>query len=95
MARDDPYFRLRIPEALKARIDDAASTNNRSATAEIIHRLEKSFEIEPKWDEMVENVAELMDNMSELWTRVDRLEGEVASVGEAAGVRDPNAWKKD
>lgn len=93
MARDDLHFRLRIPEALKAQVEEAAAANNRSLTAEIISRLEKSFEIEPKWDEMVENVADLLDQMGEIRGRVDYLEGEIRSIGEAAGVRDPNYWK--
>jgi Arc-like DNA binding dprotein len=43
MARDDPYFRLRIPESLKAKVQEAADRNKRSMTAEIIARLEESF----------------------------------------------------
>ncbi|TCN30306.1 Arc family DNA-binding protein [Sinorhizobium americanum] len=43
MAREDLHFRLRIPEGLKNRIEDAAAENNRSMTAEIIDRLETSF----------------------------------------------------
>ncbi|MEJ6845122.1 Arc family DNA-binding protein [Sinorhizobium fredii] len=43
MAREDLHFRLRIPEGLKDRIEEAASKNHRSMTAEIIDRLETSF----------------------------------------------------
>ncbi|ASY68865.1 Arc family DNA-binding protein [Sinorhizobium fredii] len=43
MAREDLHFRLRIPEGLKDRIEEAAAANNRSMTAEIIDRLETSF----------------------------------------------------
>lgn len=43
MAREDLHFRLRIPEALKGRIEAAAATTRRSMTAEIIARLEESF----------------------------------------------------
>ena len=41
MARDDLHFRLRIPDALKAKIEEAAAQNKRSMTAEIIARLEE------------------------------------------------------
>lgn len=44
MAREDPHFRLRIPSALKARIEDAAKENNRSINAEIVLRLSESFD---------------------------------------------------
>jgi hypothetical protein len=43
MSRADPQFNLRIPAELKTRIEDAAKHNKRSATAEIIARLEESF----------------------------------------------------
>lgn len=44
MARDDPHFRLRIPEALRNRIANAAFDNHRSLNAEIVARLEASFD---------------------------------------------------
>lgn len=44
MSRDDLHFRLRIPPALKARVQAAAAANRRSMTAEIVDRLEQSFE---------------------------------------------------
>ncbi|MBB3997180.1 Arc family DNA-binding protein [Aureimonas pseudogalii] len=43
MARDDPYFRLRIPEPLLERIKSSAEESHRSATAEILARLEDSY----------------------------------------------------
>lgn len=44
MSRTDPQFNLRIPEELRNRVMAAAKTNKRSATAEIIARLEASFD---------------------------------------------------
>lgn len=43
MARNDPQINLRIPENLKALVEEAAADNKRSMTAEIIARLEASF----------------------------------------------------
>lgn len=43
MSRTDPQFNLRIPAPLKAQVEEAAKHNKRSATAEIIARLEESF----------------------------------------------------
>lgn len=43
MAKDDLYFRLRLPEDLKDKISEAAGGSHRSMTAEIIARLEDSF----------------------------------------------------
>jgi hypothetical protein len=37
-------LRLRFPEKLRLRIESAASRNQRSMNAEIIHRLEQSFQ---------------------------------------------------
>lgn len=43
MSRADPQFNLRIPADLKAQIEEAARLNKRSATAEIVARLQDSF----------------------------------------------------
>lgn len=43
MARTDPQFNLRIPVDLKAKVEEAAKESGRSATAEILARLEASF----------------------------------------------------
>lgn len=43
MARTDPQFNLRIPEALRDKVMSAAQESKRSATAEILARLEESF----------------------------------------------------
>lgn len=50
MARQDPHFRLRIPEALKNQIEAAARANARSITAEIVERLERSFTLTSEKD---------------------------------------------
>lgn len=44
MARNDPQVNLRFPADLKDRLDVAAQQNKRSLTAEIVTRLEESFE---------------------------------------------------
>lgn len=67
MARDDLHFRLRIPEKLKGLIEQAATSNNRSLTAEIVSRLERSFDIVPEWENAIANV-------NDLWLRVEALE---------------------
>lgn len=67
MARDDLHFRLRIPEELKSRIEKSAAENNRSMTAEIVSRLERSFDIEPLWEDTISNVEYLLE-------RADRIE---------------------
>ncbi|MCA1971317.1 MAG: Arc family DNA-binding protein [Caenispirillum sp.] len=83
MARDDLHFRLRIPEALKARIEKSAAENNRSMTAEIVSRLERSFNIEPEWTEAIQDV-------SELWRRVDEIERMVRDHDERLNPMDYN-----
>lgn len=43
MARTDPTIYMRIPEALKEKLDTASNENHRSLTAEVVARLESSF----------------------------------------------------
>lgn len=70
MARDDLHFRLRIPGELKAQIEKSAAENNRSITAEIISRLERSFAVEPEWEETINTVNDLWAKMEKLETMV-------------------------
>ena len=44
MARSDPTIYMRIPQELKDALDAAATENKRSLTAEVVARLEQSFE---------------------------------------------------
>lgn len=44
MSRDITPFGLRMPAELKARVDAAATKNGRSINAELIARLQESFE---------------------------------------------------
>jgi predicted HicB family RNase H-like nuclease len=39
MARDDPYFHLRVPPDLHAKIVEAAKASGRSQNAELVVRL--------------------------------------------------------
>lgn len=54
MAREDPHFRLRIPETLKARIEAAANAGHRSINAEILKRLQDTLD----YDEHLSRHAE-------------------------------------
>lgn len=66
----DPQFKLRLPADLKASIERAANDNNRSMNAEIVARLQATFEgamfdkptFTPRWlvDEIVRELEERM-----------------------------------
>ncbi|HGM5181727.1 TPA: Arc family DNA-binding protein, partial [Pseudomonas aeruginosa] len=44
MSRTDPQFKLRMPLALRARVEQAAKASMRSLNAELVFRVEQSFE---------------------------------------------------
>lgn len=44
MAREDPQLKLRLTEEMKDRVTRAAQDNGRSVNAEIVSRLESSFQ---------------------------------------------------
>ena len=54
MAKDYTQVNFRIPTKLKEEIEKAAQESERSITAEIVHRLEQSFEPEVKVSETLE-----------------------------------------
>lgn len=66
MARTDPQVNFRIPAELKDKLDEAAKENGRTLTAELILRLEMTFEND--------------DTIQDLAARVESLENEVASL---------------
>jgi hypothetical protein len=43
MSRFDPQFKLRMPTALRAQVEQSAKAARRSLNAEIVIRLESSF----------------------------------------------------
>lgn len=43
MSRTDPQFKLRMPPALRAQVEQAAKEARRSLNSEIVLRLESSF----------------------------------------------------
>lgn len=51
---DHTIVRLRVPPELKQKIEESAEKNNRSQSAEMVARLEKSFEPVPKPTETFE-----------------------------------------
>ena len=51
---DHTIVRLRVPPELKQKIEDSAEKNNRSQSAEMVARLEQSFEPEVKVSETLE-----------------------------------------
>lgn len=44
MARNDPQVNFRIPQELKDKLEQAAKDSGRSITAELVTRLERSFD---------------------------------------------------
>ncbi|EPP3903820.1 Arc family DNA-binding protein [Pseudomonas aeruginosa] len=44
MSRTDPQFKLRMPPALRARVEQATKASMRSLSAELVFRVEQSFE---------------------------------------------------
>lgn len=81
MARDDLQFRLRIPETLKAQIEKSAAENNRSMTAEIVSRLERSYDID-------ENIPEINDSIVDLLRRMEKVEERLSDVEFHSGIAD-------
>ncbi|BBU58501.1 hypothetical protein KU6B_47660 [Mameliella alba] len=61
-----------MPTSLRRQLDEASEKSGRSVTAEIISRLEKSFEND-------EEMANALDNIDYLLDRVEKLEAAVQS----------------
>lgn len=65
-----PPFGLRMQPDLKAKVEDAARSNNRSLNAEIIARLEESLDgSEHVWG-AINNVAETLEKVQKTLERI-------------------------
>lgn len=53
MSREDPQLRIRLPVDLKEKIESTAKDNGRSMNAEIVQRLDQSFEKGVPLDKLV------------------------------------------
>ncbi|MDV8150443.1 Arc family DNA-binding protein [Acinetobacter baumannii] len=82
MARTDPQVNFRIPAELKDKLDNAAKENGRTLTAELILRLEMTFEHDDHIQDLIDRIDKLEDAVSDLeyhandhGRRIDNLEG--------------------
>jgi hypothetical protein len=75
MSRDDPHFRLRIPENLKREIEASARANSRSITAEIVMRLENSLGFSGS------EKTSLVADIEQLRTRLAQLKSSILEQG--------------
>lgn len=83
MARTDPQVNFRIPAELKDKLDDAAKENGRTLTAELILRLEMTFEHD-------DQVQDLQARVDQLENESKRLEKNLLDVMQHVGLYDPN-----
>lgn len=74
MSREDPQFKLRLPQELRDRIEQAAKESKRSLNAEIVARLELSFAqgqgLEAFSGKLDESSVELLRRTSEVFKRL-------------------------
>jgi len=68
MARNDPELRLRLPEGLKAEIEEHAKKNQRSLNAEVVARLQESV----AWQDY--DIEDMAKQLEEHESRLDKIE---------------------
>ena len=66
MARTDPQVNFRIPAELKDKLDNAAKENGRTLTAELILRLEMTFEQDNQIKDMLDRIEWLENTVDAL-----------------------------
>ena len=76
---DHTIVRLRVPPELKKKIEESAEQNNRSQSAEMVARLEQSFESEIQVHEtlefklMMQSYLDQAEQIKELKTMLEQL----------------------
>lgn len=69
MARNDPQVNVRLPAELKSELDESSAAEGRSLTAEIVTRLEWSFQAQ-----LLDHVQLLHTNLGDIRMLADDLE---------------------
>ncbi len=82
MSRTDPQINVRLSQALKDRLTEAAAAGGRSVNTEIVHRLERSFDPEPESDAAYQVLLETT-------VRIGRMQ----SIAENVGRWQQTGWR--
>lgn len=72
MKRSDPQFKLRFPSEVKRLLDAASEKNHRSLTAEVVARLERTFQAEAAASSVDLSGIPAADLLAELGRRCER-----------------------
>lgn len=87
MTRADPQFKLRMPLELKEQIDKAAEENHRSINAEIVARLQSTFDEQRLYGHKLSSEI-TSEEAKELKKRVEAVEAAMQKMlGDPDGVR--------
>lgn len=90
MTAEPLFFRLRLPEDLKSQIEASAKANGRSMNAEVLSRLERSFDLDDGLTALADRVEELEAISTEQSKQIERLEQLIDDVRVATHQYDPN-----
>ena len=83
MARTDPQVNIRLPATLKAQLEESATKAGRSLTAEIVHRLEDSLDldkIEPLDDDLY---ADKIRELDQRYANIEEMQNELRKLIDA------------
>ncbi len=81
MARTDPQVNFRIPSELKDKLDNAAKENGRTLTAELILRLETTFDGVESPQDLKSKVESLEFTVEQLNDQFEKFKKELGYLG--------------
>ena len=73
MAANDPQLKFRVPSDLRSKLEKSAEANNRSLSAEIVSRLEGTFESSLRQAASAGDIASIMEQYRSDMARTVRL----------------------
>ncbi|ULR87209.1 Arc family DNA-binding protein [Comamonas sp. B21-038] len=82
MSREDPQMKIRLPAELKARIEAAATASTRTLNAEVVDRLQGSFEAGASPDLIVDQAKQIYDLRRQLAFNLMAMAEAAALIGE-------------
>lgn len=85
-------YLLRLPDGLREQIEASAKANNRSMNAEIISRLERSFDLDDGLTALTARIDELESAQIDHEKKLEWAEGQIWRLLELTGQHDPNGY---
>ncbi|HLV16006.1 MAG TPA: Arc family DNA-binding protein [Pseudomonas sp.] len=82
-SRTADKFVVRLPDGMRDKIAEAATTNERSMNSEIVGRISRTFHDDAERQIIIDSMHHLNRQLTQAYEEIERLRAELAKAGDA------------